>query len=57
MASEAKEGEFTLTYTMKGREYPVALTRDQHEKLQILINGLGGEITVVGSFVLEAKKL
>ena len=57
MASEAREGEFTLVYNTEGKGHPVALTRYQHEKLQILINDLGGEIVVISSLVVETKKL
>ena len=41
--TEAKEGEFTLIYNGSETAHPVALTREQHEALQVLINTLPGE--------------
>lgn len=45
--SEAKNGEFTLVYNTEGKAHPVALTKDQHETLQLLLRGIG-EIKVIG---------
>ena len=41
MSREVKNGEFTLSYAMNGRNHGVALTEDQHESLQVLLAGLG----------------
>lgn len=55
MLTECKEGEFTLTYNTKDGGYPVGLSKQQHEMLQLLLTGLG-EITVVKQIKIEYKK-
>lgn len=56
MATECKEGEFTLTYNTGKCGHPVALTPEQHQMLQLLLTGLG-EINVVKQIAIEYKRL
>lgn len=41
MGKECKEGEFTLVYNSGDCGYVTALTREQHNMLQLLLASLG----------------
>lgn len=41
MGRECNEGEFTLVYNSGDSGYVTALTREQHDMLQLLLTSLG----------------
>lgn len=55
-----KEGEFSLIYSARNGDRPVALTREQHDLLQALVDTLpGGRVVVLNtigiSYMREQK--
>lgn len=55
MAKECKEGEFTLVYNSGDCGYVTALTREQHDMLQLLLTSLGN-IKVVKQIKVKYEK-
>lgn len=56
MATECKQGEVTLTYNTGTGGHPVALSPEQHELLQVLVQSLG-EIKVVKQIKVIYEKV
>lgn len=50
---EAKNKECTLIFNDGNTAYPIALTKDQHQMLQIFISSTLGKIKIIPNIVVK----